>query len=360
MKIKRREIAIRDLAEGYSDDGEGGVVGYDGKLDIRPPYQREFIYREKQRDAVVETVRQGFPLNVMYWADRGDETFEIIDGQQRTISVCQYVEGAFSIDGMAFHNLQEDQKEQFLGYQLMIYVCSGSDSERLKWFETINIAGEVLTRQELRNAVYHGPWVSDAKARFSRTGSPAVGIAGKYLKGSPVRQDYLETAIKWINEGKVEDYMSEHQHNNNAIGLWNHFRSVIDWTEATFPTYRSAMKGVDWGTLYIRHRDENLDSEIIEDGVARLMLDDDVTNKSGIYPYLLDNNERHLNIRAFTKSMKMQAFERQEGVCPHCKEKFSVEDMEGDHIDPWAEGGKTEAENCQMLCKPCNRRKGAR
>ena len=359
MKIELLEATVRQLAEDYSDDGEGGVRGYSGRLDIRPPYQREFVYDDRERDAVIGTVRQGFPLNVMYWADRGDGTFEIIDGQQRTISVCQYVQGSFSIDGLAFHNLQDDQKERILNYGLMVYVCSGTDSERLKWFETINIAGKVLTKQELRNAVYHGSWVSDAKGYFSRPNCPAQAIASKLLQGSAIRQDYLETAIRWINNGDVEGYMSEHQHDKNAVASWNHFRSVIDWVYATFTTYRRPMKGVGWGSLYNRFKDADLDPVALEAGTKRLVLDDDVTSKSGIYSYLLDDDERHLSIRAFTDAMKAEAFERQDGICSHCNETFTIDKMEGDHIDPWSEGGGTAADNCQMLCKPCNRRKGA-
>ena len=290
MKVKLKEITIRDLAEGYSDDGDGGVRGYGGRLDIRPPYQREFVYKDKQRDAVIETVQRGFPLNVMYWADRRDGTFEIIDGQQRTISICQYVDGAFSIDGLAFHNLQQDQQDDILDYPLMVYVCTGADSERLKWFETINIAGETLTRQELRNAVYHGSWVSDAKARFSRPGCPAYGVENstygvgkRILSGSHIRQDYLETAIRWISDGEVEGYMSKHQHDKNAVALWNHFNFVIAWVKATFSKYRKQMKGVDWGPLYKAFGDSDLDPDVLEAETRRLMIDDDVTNKSGIY-----------------------------------------------------------------------------
>ncbi len=361
MKIDLNEITIRDLVEDYHDDGEGGVRGYGGKLDIRPSFQREFVYRDKQRDAVIETINKGFPLNVMYWAVRHDGTYEVIDGQQRTISAAQYVEGDYSLDGRYFHNLQDDEREKILNYELQVYVCDGTDSEKLAWFRIINIAGEKLTDQELRNAVYAGTWVSDAKRHFSRKGAacPAYAIGSRYLNGRAERQEYLETAIQWIkDEGQtVEDYMAAHQPDKTATALWSHFQAVINRVKAVFPKYRKFMKGVDWGGLYRQLKDESLDPEALEIDVARLMMDDDVTRKAGIYPYLLTGEEKHLNIRAFSNAMKQRAFEMQNGVCKSCGEAFEISEMEADHIKPWSEGGKTDEQNCQMLCKPCNRRK---
>jgi len=365
MKIELNKITIRELSEGYKDNAEGGVVGFGGKLDIRPPYQREFIYKDKQRDAVIDTITKDFPLNVMYWAVREDGNFEIIDGQQRTISACQYVKGEFSINGLAFHNLPKDKQEQILNYPLNIYFCSGTDSERLEWFETINIAGEKLTEQELRNAVYSGPWVSDAKRYFSKTGCPAYGIASDYMSGSPIRQEYLETAIDWISGGEIKEYMSKYQHEPNANELWLYFQSVINWVKATFPNYRREMKGVAFGPLYNQFKDKPQDSKKLEKEIAKLMQDDDVTKKSGIYEYVLTRNEKFLNIRTFTPNQKREAYERQKGICVAKKavcgnKHFEIEEMEADHIKPWHEGGKTTAENCQMLCKQDNRTKSGK
>jgi hypothetical protein len=357
MKIELKEISVEDLTDGFADSAEQGVVAYGGKLDIRPPYQREFIYKDKQRNAVIDSVRKDFPLNVMYWAVRGDGYFEVIDGQQRTLSICQYVNGDFSIDGLAFHNLQDDQRQQILDYRLMVYFCSGTDSEKLDWFRTINIAGEEHTDQELRNAVYAGPWTADAKRYFSKTGCAAYGLASNYMRGSPIRQEYLETAIAWRADGEIEDYMSQHQHDTNATPLWQYFQKVIAWVKATFPKYRREMKGADWGVLYNQFKDNELDTDKLEKQVAKLMQDDDVERKSGIYAYVLDRDERHLNIRAFSDNMKREAYERQKGVCVKCRKKFALDEMEGDHIKPWHKGGKTNAANCQMLCKDDNRRK---
>ncbi|MCX6163454.1 MAG: DUF262 domain-containing protein [Ignavibacteriae bacterium] len=360
MKIKLKEITVRELAKGYIDNAEEGVLGYGGKLDIRPPYQREFIYKDKQRDAVINTITKDFPLNVMYWSVREDGNFEIIDGQQRTISVCQYVNGDFSYQGLYFHNLQNDKQEQILNYKLTIYLCSGTDSERLEWFRTINIAGEKLSDQELRNAVYAGSWVSDAKRYFSKTGCVAYQIGSSYLSGSAIRQEYLETTIDWLSKGDIESYMSKHQHDANANELWLYFQSVINWVKVVFPKYRKEMKGVQWGFLYNQFHNKNYDSGKLEKDIVKLMLDEDVTNKKGIYEYLLTKNEKHLNIRAFSDNQKREAYERQKGKCVKCKKKFELEEMEADHIKPWHEGGKKKKKNCQMLCKEDNRRKSGK
>lgn len=360
MKIELKEITVNELTTGYQDNEEDGVVGYGGKLDIRPPYQREFIYKDKQRDAVIDTVTKNFPLNVMYWAVRDDGNYEVIDGQQRTISLCQYVQGDFAFKNRYFHNLQKDEQEQILNYKLMIYFCSGSDSEKLEWFKTINIAGEKLTDQELKNAVYAGSWVSDAKRYFSKRGCPAYNIAGDYLDGTAIRQDYLETVIKWISNDNIEKYMAEHQHEPNANDLWLYFQSVINWVKAVFPVYRKEMKGIEWGFLYNELKDEKFDPKKLETEIKKLMQDDDVTNKKGIYLYVLTREEKYLNIRAFTDNQKREAYERQNGICPICKKHFDISEMEADHITPWHEGGKTIAENCQMLCKDDNRRKSGK
>ena len=366
MEVKPNEITVCDLVEGYHDDGEGGVRGYGGALDIRPPYQREFVYGDKERKAVIETVMQGFPLNVMYWSERKDGTYEIIDGQQRTISIAQYVKSDFSVkyhsveQSLYFHNLPRDIQQRILNYRLMVYFCSGTDGEKLDWYRTINIAGMILTEQELRNAVYAGPWVSDAKHHFSRRGGPAYQVCGDYLRGSAIRQDYLETTIKWVSKGKIEDYMGLHQPDENAAPLWEYFRTVIDWVQATFKVYRKSMKGVDWGSLYNAYKDAPLDPAAIEAEVGALLDDADVQREAGIYPYILTREAKHLNLRQFDDRMKRRVFRKQAGICAICEDEFELDQMEADHITPWSEGGKTEEDNCQMLCRKCNREKSSK
>ena len=360
MKIELKQFKIKDIFANYEDKGEDGVVAFGGKLDVRPKYQREFVYDDKKRSAVIDTIKKGFPLNVMYWNKRDDDTFEILDGQQRTISFCQYLNGDFSFEGKYAHNLTKDELEKIENYELFIYICEGEESERLEWFKTINIAGEKLTDQELRNATYTSPWLTDAKRHFSKTNCPAYGLAEKYMTGSPIRQDYLETVLRWISGGKIEEYMAEHANAKkyeNASELWQYFQIVISWVQAIFPEYRKEMKGLEWGEFYNKYHNNSYNAADLENRIKELMQDEDVTNKKGIYEYLLNGDERNLNIRAFTDNMKREAYEHQNGICAKCGEHFEIEEMEADHITPWSQGGKTIAENCQMLCRDCNRKK---
>ncbi len=360
MRIELKEIPIREVVANYIDSAEEGVLGYNGKLNIRPKYQREFIYDDKKQKAVIETIIKGFPLNVMYWVKNEDGTFEVLDGQQRTISFCKYVQGHFSINERTFQNLTATEKEQILDYKLMIYFCEGNDKEKLDWFKIINIAGEKLTDQELRNAVYSGSWLTSAKLHFSKTGCGAYNLAKDYMNGSPIRQEYLETAISWINNGKIEEYMSLNQHKPNANELWLYFRNVIEWVKLTFTNYRKEMKGVNWGMLYNQFKDMSYDTIQLEKEIINLMIDDDVTNKKGIYTYILTRNEKYLNIRNFTENQKRSTYEKQNGICAKCGKYFDIKEMEADHITPWHLGGQTSNENCQMLCKECNRRKSGK
>jgi len=368
MKITPHQISVRDLSKGYIDSGEHGVVGFDGKLDIRPPYQREFVYNDAKRAAVIRSVRKGYPINVMYWVDKGNGEYEILDGQQRTISICQYVDRVFAIKDESgqdryFQNLTPEEQEQILNYEITIYFCEGSDRERLEWFEIINVAGEVLTRQELLNANYTGPWLADAKLKFSKRDCVARKLGndkGELMKGDPNRQDYLETVIKWINKGDVSGYMAKHQYDQNADELFNYYKNVIRWTRATFKTYYRQMAGLPWGEYYNEFGSGMFDPDKIDAQVKALMADTEVQRKSGIYAYILTGTQSHLNLRSFDASVSTSVYSQQDGICAMCGEKFEQKRMQADHIIPWSKGGKTLPDNCQMLCIDCNLKKSAK
>ncbi|WP_270982201.1 HNH endonuclease family protein [Campylobacter upsaliensis] len=391
MQIDKTEIKIKELIAGYTRDEESSqIVAYAdssgvARLNIRPKYQREFVYKEAQRNAVIDTILKGFPLNIMYWVKNVDSSaeceYEVLDGQQRTISICEYVKGSFSIQwndkSQYFHTLSKDLQEKFLDYKLNVYVCQGSESEKLEWFKTINIAGETLTNQELRNAVYASVWLSDAKRRFSKPNGLAVLKGAKYLNGSALRQEFLESAIAWKVDSRKDEKICEYMAKNakdskNADELWEYFAKVIDWVEMKFEKYRKEMKGLEWGLFYNTYKDKPLDAKELESKIIELMQDDEVGSKKGVYAYVLSGDEKHLSLRAFSESVKRAVYEKQGGVCansdghikgvkcPHENERLELEQMEADHILAWSKGGKTEKENCQMLCRECNRKKSAK
>lgn len=234
------------------------------------------------------------------------------------------------------------------------------------WFKVLNIAGEKLNAQEGRNAVYHGPFVSDARRLFSKSNCPATkNDWDKLMKGSPIRQDYLETVLKWkaAEEGKsIEQYMSAHAQDEDAGFLFEYYERVMNWVYSVFPKnyYRREMQGVDWGLLYHKFHQQYYDAKEMEERVAKLMANDEVKNKKGIYTFVFDGDESSLNLRQFSASEKRVLYERCGGFCKRCGPKihYKIEEMEADHIKPWSDGGKTELDNGQMLCKHHNRVKG--
>ncbi len=373
MTIKQISVTVGEITQGYVNNDEQGVRGYNGLLDIRPPYQREFIYNDKEQQAVINTVLKGYPLNVMYWVKRSDDAecpYEVMDGQQRTLALCEYVAGKFSIEFKNFFNQPEDIQKHILDYPLTVYVCEGEHSEKLEWFKTINIAGKPLNEQEILNAIYAGPFVSDAKRHFSKSNCGAYKLGKDLVNGVPIRQDFLKVALNWMaeheqREGKSQsrvNYMSQHQHDPNANNLWTYFQNVLNWAITNFEMkkFKRIMKGLDWALYYDKFHDKTLDTVALAQEISRLMRDSEIQKPAGIIPYVLTGDERHLDLRAFPEDIKLAVWEQQKHICPMCHKEFDFEFMDGDHIVPWSKGGRTVIENCQMLCRECNHHKGAK
>ncbi len=373
MTIKQLEVTVGEITSGYIDSEEQGVRGYGGLLDIRPPYQREFIYNEKEQIAVINTVLKGYPLNVMYWVKRSEDAecpYEVMDGQQRTLSLCQYVAGKFAIDFKNFFNQPADIRKKILDYKLTVYVCEGEESEKLEWFQTINIAGKPLNEQEIRNAIYAGPFVSDAKRHFSKTNCGAYRLGKDLVNGTPIRQDFLKKALEWMADHETRNgkpqtavgYMSAHQHDLSAGPLWSYFQNVLNWAISTFniKKFKKIMKGIDWAKFYDEFHEQALDINDMEKRIADLIGDDEIQKQLGIIPYVLTGDEHYLDLRSFPEKIKLSVWEKQQHKCAMCGKEFDIEFMEGDHITPWRDKGRTVIENCQMLCRECNRRKGGK
>ncbi len=382
----KTDITVKEICEGFVyNELEGkGLFGLSGKLTIQPEYQRNYIYADGKKDvAVIESVLKGYPIGLIYFNKTGKDEFDVLDGQQRITSLGRFVTNKFAIKdekGMQqyFDGLADNKKEKILQTNLTIYVCEGEESEIKEWFKTINIAGIEINKQEERNAVYSGVFVTLAKEEFSNSQNANVQKWNCYVKGDVNRQLILERALDWVSKGNIDSYMSKNRNSKNILELKNYFNSVIDWASSIFLDIRNEMRGLEWGRLYEEYHKKAFDPNKVAKKVSDLFQDDFVTDKKGIFEYILggSTNTKLLNIRLFEEPTKKSVYEVQtkeareknESNCPLCsighdanKDKiWNYKDMDADHVTPWTKGGSTSKDNCQMLCKTHNKAKGNR
>ena len=380
------DLTVDDICRGFVyNELEGkGLFGWDGKLVIQPEYQRNYIYADGKKDvAVIDSLLKGYPLGLIYFVKVGDDRYEVLDGQQRITSFGRFVRGKFPVvdaEGMPhyFDGLNAEEQGRILGSKLTIYVCEGAETEIKEWFKTINIAGVPLVEQELLNAIYSGPFVTAAKEVFSNSGNSEMQKWKCYVAGDEQRQKILETALKWVSGGEVQDYMGRHRFDKDCRELKAYFTSVIDWIDGVFKGVKDEMCGLEWGRLYETYRKTAYNPEKVWQRVEELYGDEFVTDRRGIFEYVLggEKEARLLNVRVFSDKEKKQVYARQtadaekRGVsnCPLCavgheasaKRIWKIGEMGADHVTAWSKGGATDISNCQMLCKTHNRAKGNR
>lgn len=386
--ILKIDITIRDICEGFVyNELEGkGLFGLSGKLTIQPEYQRNYIYAEgdgRREMAVIESILKGYPIGLIYFNKVSDSNLEVLDGQQRITSLGRFITNKFAIqdeNGMPqnFSGMAEDKKKKILETRLLIYECEGTESEIKEWFRTINIAGVPLNNQELLNAVYSGPFVTLAKEEFSNSQNANIQKWSAYLSGSVNRQEFLECALDWVSKGDVGEYMSRHRFDANITELKNYFNSVIDWVSSIFVDVENEMKGLEWGRLYEQYHKQAYDSAKVSEMVHRLYSDPYIKNRKGIFEYILGGSvdSKLLDLRIFDEAIKKSIYVKQtadaeknvQSNCPLCAighdankgKMWKLSEMDADHVAAWSNGGATDLNNCQMLCKTHNRAKGNR
>ena len=382
----RTDITVKDICDGFVyNELEGkGLFGLSGKLTIQPEYQRNYIYADGKKDvAVVESLLKGYPLGLLYFVKVSEDNLEVLDGQQRITSFGRYVTDKFAVkdeNGMEqyFRGIAADKQAKILDAQLLIYECEGTESEIKEWFKTINIAGVPLNDQELLNSVYSGPFVTLAKAEFSNSQNANVQKWNAYIRGSVNRQDFLACALEWVSKGNIGDYMSRHRYDTDINELKTYFNSVIDWVSGVFVDVEKEMRGLDWGRLYEEHHHKPYNPAKISAELHKLYADPYVSNKKGIFEYLLGGcvDTKLLTVRVFDEATKKSVYAKQtlpaeaKGVsnCPLCalghdanqSKIWKINEMDADHVAAWSKGGATDIKNCQMLCKTHNQAKGNR
>jgi hypothetical protein len=383
----RTDITVADICNGFIyNQLEGkGLFGLGGKLTIQPEYQRNYIYAEgggKREQAVIHSLLKGYPLGLIYFNKVAADKFEVLDGQQRITSIGRFVTNKFAVmDGsnpQNFDSLPADQQARIKDSKLLIYECEGTETEIKQWFETINIAGVPLNAQELLNAIYSGPFVTKAKEEFSNSQNANIQKWSAYIKGSANRQDFLERALEWVSKDDIGGYMSAHRNDKNINELKTYFNAVIDWASTVFTDVLPEMRGLEWGRLYETYHGQSYDPKKMSDAVQKLAADDSVTNRKGIFEYLLGGSteKKLLAVRLFDEKTKRVAYNKQtqdaqakgESNCPLCAMSpnanqsriYELKEMDADHVSAWSKGGDSSAKNCEMLCKTHNQAKGNR
>ena len=388
MNTDLRKYAVEKITEGFFyNELEGkGVYGLGGELVIQPEYQRNYIYNDGKRDvAVIDSLLKGYPLGLIYFNDNGTQ-LEVLDGQQRITSVGRFVTGKFAISRngkeQTFSSLDPSLKKLITDSELLVYVCKGTESEIKEWFQTINITGVELSEQELRNAIYSGPFVTATKAEYSNSNNALQQKWAAYVKGDPKRQEVLAVALGWLTASKkqtIDGYMAAHRQDAGIDELKTYFTTVIDWIDSVFIAGPDkAMRGLNWGELYERFHHHSYKGSEVDADVQALLADSAVKNKKGIYEYVLGGktDTKLLDVRIFEESTKRAAYAAQtkkaeaRGVsnCPHCAIGHSANkariykqnEMDADHVTAWSKGGATDLDNCEMLCVTHNKAKGNR
>lgn len=380
----RTDVTIKELCDGfiYSENEDKGLFGWGGKLTIQPEYQRNYIYKDlKKEKGVIQSLLKEYPIGLIYFVKTGEDTYEVLDGQQRITSIGRFLTKKFDLideNGIPnnFSGLAQEQKDRLLNTRLTIYICEGTEPEIKQWFQTINIAGVELKPQELLNAIYSGPFVTKAKSVFSNSKNNNVSKWNAYIKGSVKRQDILATALKWVSNDNIELYMSNHRQDANIDELENYFNSVIDWVSTVFVDVKKEMCGLEWGQLYEKYHTNPYNPDKVSKRLNELYNDRAVENKKGIFEYILsgETETKLLSIRLFEDSVKSTKYNQQtteakrKGIsnCPLCalgnnsnKTKiWSIDEMDADHVSAWSKGGSTNIDNCEMLCITHNRAKG--
>lgn len=382
------DITIKEICDGFVyNEYEGkGLFGWAGKLVIQPEYQRNYLYAEaKMEEAVIKSVLSSYPLGLLYFNKTPEGMYEVLDGQQRITSLGRFLTGKFPLidkEGLPhyFSAMAEDVARKIEDTKLTIYICEGEESEIKEWYKTINIVGIPLNHQEITNAVYSGPFVTRAKETFSNSRNANIQKWGAYVKGKVSRQDYLHTALSWVARSDEDDdidaYMSKHRMDDNIMELETYFKSVIDWASGVFFDVENEMKGLPWGRLYETYHKKAYDPQKVSAKVHELYADAAVKNRKGVFEYILGGckDARLLEIRFFEESTKKVAYAKQTEAakkkevsnCPLCavgddnnkRRIWKYAEMDADHVTAWSKGGKTDAKNCQMLCKTHNRAKG--
>lgn len=162
IKIEKAQFSIFELKRRYDRE----------KICIDPDFQREFVWDNRQKSELIESVIMGIPLPLIYLAENADGQLIVVDGRQRLTTFFDFLDNKFKLKGlrilpqlnnMNISAMEEDKR--FARYvsviedtQLVVQIIKYPTKDRVRFdiFDRVNRGGTPLNKQEMRNALYQG------------------------------------------------------------------------------------------------------------------------------------------------------------------------------------------------------------
>ena len=137
------------------------------ELILDPDFQRNEVWKNKQKSELIESILMGIPIPLMYLFEDKNGKKQVVDGRQRISAILEFLEGHIKLTGLKilsnlngsfFNDLDTKLQGIFEDYQLFFYIIQPPTPERVKYdiFDRVNRGGTSLNKQEMRNALYRG------------------------------------------------------------------------------------------------------------------------------------------------------------------------------------------------------------
>ncbi len=342
----------------------------DGKIISDIELQREIVYDIEKQMLVIDSIVNGIPLPAFYFWKNNDGILEVLDGKQRIEAIRKFIENDIQYQGKIWKQSGKIQ-DKINNTELSIIICEGKEQLKREIFRRINTLGVPLSPYEVLNGLFHGEYLRGLTI-YVGNDRDAIKVFGSNSRG---KNQYKILRLLMDLKGSprdtqtINDYVNGNQKNSFADDQ-REISKYIKFVREIFEDYGQldiyfnlARKYFKDSVIWKQNKDE------INSRVKRYLRSDDakLTNKSKEIEDIIQavvNNISVDNKRLFSSDDKKEFLRKKKPnkdnkyQCAGCKKYFYSEELTMDHIDPWSKGGRTELSNAELLCRPCNIKKG--
>ena len=338
----------------------------DGKIVSDISLQREIIYNTEKQQLVIDSLANGIPLPAFYLWENEEGILEVLDGKQRIHAIKRFKENDIQYCGKLWMQTEPEMQDVMNSCELSVIVCKGTESQKREIFKRINTLGVPLSKFEVLNGLYNGEYLRGLSA-YVENDRDAKKILGTNSRGN--NQFTVLSLLKTLKRfNSIEEYVKEKQvgsfdTDQREIGKYIRFiAEVFDKYSELSIKFELAMKYQKDFAIW-KENSKEINSRItkyLKSDVAKL------TDKANEIEDIILAVVRHIRVddkRLFSQDDKLELLRRetdQSGKykCVVCGRYFTYDELTVDHIEPWSKGGRTVLSNAQLLCHPCNIKKG--